>query len=116
MLSPMQQALEQIEQLLRGYGHTYEANLAAIARNAFERDRKAACRALNSDEWWSSSRSLAAIDLAMDGGYTTRSRQDSQALRRSMIEIFTIMRAYGEHNESAEILVAQFHKWLGSRI
>lgn len=116
MLSPMQQALEQIEQLLRSCGHTYEAKLAAIARNAFERDRKAACRALKSNEWWSSSRSLAAIDLAMNGGYTTRSRQDSQALRRSMIEIFTTMRAYGEHNESAEILVSQFHEWLGSRI
>jgi hypothetical protein len=26
------------------------------------------------------------------------------------------MRAYGEHNESAEILVSQFHKWLESHI
>jgi hypothetical protein len=116
MLSPMQQALAQIEQLLRSYGHTYEANLAAIARSAFERDPRAACQTLNSEEWWSSSRSLAAIDLAMDGGYTARSRQDSHALRLSLIEIFTTMRAYGEHNESAEILVSQFHKWLESHI
>lgn len=116
MLLPMQEALVQIEQLLRSYGHTCEANLAAIARSAFERDPSAACPALNSEEWWSSRHSLAAIDLAIDGGFTARSRQDSKALRRSLIKIFTTMRAYGEHNDSAEILVSQFHKWLESHI
>jgi len=40
-----QEALAQIEQLLRSYGHICEANLAAIARSAFERDPRAACHA-----------------------------------------------------------------------
>jgi hypothetical protein len=72
----MHEALAQIARLLRSCGRTYEANLTAIARNAFERDPRAVCQARNSEEWWSGTHSLAAIDLAMDGGYTGRSLQD----------------------------------------
>lgn len=109
-------ALEQIERLLRHHGHTYEANLAAIAHAAFIDDPKAACHGINNEEWWDSRRSLAAIDLALDGGFTAQARQDAQHLRQALIEVFTTMRAYGEHNPTAEIIVSQFQKWMESRV
>lgn len=112
----MRQALDQLERLMRQYGHTYEANLAAIARARFMQDPRDACRAINSDEWWHDSRSVAAIDLAVDGGFTPAARRDAQALRQALIEIFTTMRAYGEHNDAGEIMVSQFRKWAESRI
>jgi len=112
----MQERLLEIELLLRSYGHSYEANLAAIAARRFEQDPLGTCQALNSEEWWNSNRSLAAIDLAINGGFSARSRRDSQVLRRALIAVFTTMLAYGEHNDSAEIMVSQFRKWLASRV
>jgi hypothetical protein len=112
----MRLALDLLEQLLRQYGHIYEANLAAIARAEFDSDPEAACREINRDEWWNDRRSVAALDLAVDGGFTAPARRDAQALRQALIEVFATMRAYGEHNAAAEIVVAQFHKWIESRV
>ena len=112
----MLNALAQAEQLLRQYGHVYEANLAAIARAAFEKDPRVACRSINTEEWWGGSRSLAAIDLAVDGGFAADARRDAQRLRQALIEIFTTMRAYGEYNAAGEIVVSQFQKWMDSHV
>jgi hypothetical protein len=112
----MRQALEQLERLLRDYGHVYEANLAAIARATFERDPRAACREVNSEEWWNSTRSLAAIDFAVEGGFTAGSRQDARAYRAALSEVFNTMQANGEKNEAGELIVSQFHKWMESHI
>lgn len=109
-------ALEQTEQLLRQYGHNYEANLASIARATFARDPVAACRSLNTEEWWDNRRSVAAIDLAVDGGFTPQARQDALLLRQALITVFGTMLAYGEHNDAAEIIVSQFHKWMESHV
>ncbi len=112
----MHQALETTERLLRHYGHQYEANLAAIARERFSHDPAGACRAINSEEWWNSRQSVAAIDLAVDGGFTPQARRDAQRLRQALVEIFTTMRAYGERNAAGELVVSQFSKWLESRV
>jgi hypothetical protein len=112
----MLSALAQAEQLLRLYGHVYAANLAAIARAAFEKDPQAACRTINTEEWWDGNRSLSAIDLAVDGGFTADARRDAQRLRQALIVIFTTMRAYGEHNAAGEIVVSQFQKWMDSHV
>ena len=110
------EALERTEELLRNYGHAYEANLAVIARALFERDPKAACHAINTEEWWDKATSVAAIDLAVDGGFTAQARRDAQALRQALTEIFGTMLAFGEHNTTAEIIVSQFEKWRESHI
>jgi hypothetical protein len=112
----MQEALEKAERLLRSYGYDYEANLATIALALFAKDPLAACRSINTAEWWESAQSLASIDLAVSGGFTPQSRRDAQALREALIEIFTTLRAYGEHNEAGEIIVSQFRKWMESRV
>lgn len=109
-------ALQQVETLMRDYGHTYEANLAAIAHEVFTRDPRAACRAINNDEWWENRRSVAAIDLAVDGGFTNEARLDALRLRSALIEIFTTMLAYGEHNDAGELIVSQFRKWQESHV
>ena len=111
----MQAALDQVERLLRTYHHVYGANLAALARATYAQDPRAACRMLNSDEWWDGRQSVAAIDLAVDGGFTPTARQDAQALRRALIEILTTMLAYGEENV-AELIVSQFQKWMESHV
>ena len=112
----MRQALNQAEKLLRDYGRNYEANLVAIALETFDRDPQAACREINSDEWWNGTAAVAAVDLAVAGGFTAKSRMDAQALRQALLVIFTTMRAYGEHNTAGEIVVSQFRKWRESHI
>ena len=112
----MVEALERTEELLRNYGHVYEANLAAIAHALFESDPKAACHAINTEEWWDDTSSVAAIDLAVDGGFTAQARRDAQALRQALTEVFATMLAYGENNAAAEIIVSQFEKWRESHI
>jgi hypothetical protein len=112
----MEEALVRAETLLRRYGHTYAANLAEIARDQFARDPRAACRAINSGEWWEGRDSVAAIDLAIDGGYTPAARRDAQLLRDALTTIFTTLLAYGERNSAGEIVVSQFSKWAESNV
>lgn len=112
----MHQALTDIEKLLRAYGHTYEANVASIAAAQFGDDPVAACRSINSAEWWEDSDAVASIDLALSGGFTAESRRDAQTLRTALIDVFTTLRDYGEHNDAGQIIVAQFRKWAESRL
>ena len=76
----MDNALAIAEQLLRRYGHVYEANQVAIVGRLFARDPAAACRALNHADWWDDRRSVASVDLALTGGFTGAARADAQAL------------------------------------
>ena len=112
----MHNALVIAEQLLRRYGHVYEANQVAIVGKLFAREPAAACRALNHADWWDDCRSVASVDLALTGGFTSAARADAQALRAALVEVYTTMRAHGEHNANAEIIVAQFEKWRESHV
>jgi hypothetical protein len=112
----MEDALSTIEELLRKYGHIYQANLAMIAREQFSRCAEDACRRLNDDEWWGGRGSVAAMDLAVDGGFSTESREDGKRLRNALIEVYAAMKACGQVHEQAEIVTAQFNKWLTSHV
>jgi hypothetical protein len=112
----MEEQLRTVEELLRKYGHTYQANLAMIAAEQFTRSPEQACRSLNDDEWWGGRGSVAATDLAVDGGFSTRAREDGKRLRAALIDIYATMKACGEHHEQAEIVTAQFTKWLTSHV
>ena len=59
---------------------------------------------------------MAAIDLAVEGGFTPKARQDAQALRSALIEVFTTMLAHGEQNVAGELIVSQFQKWMESHV
>lgn len=109
-------ALRQIEDLLRRYGHAYEANQAAIVGEQFQRDPLAACRMINSDDWWDHRQSVAAIDLAVAGGFTAESRRDALAFRLALIQVFETLQAFGEQNAAGELIVAQFVKWNESHV
>lgn len=112
----MQNALAKLERLLRSYHHDYEANLASIALALYATDPLAACQSINTAQWWEDSQSIASIDLAVSGGFTAQARHDARALREALIDIFTTLRAYGEHNEAGEIIVSQFRKWSESHV
>ncbi|MCB1800750.1 MAG: hypothetical protein KDI82_03585 [Gammaproteobacteria bacterium] len=112
----MLEALNEIERLLRSHGHTYHANLAGIAAVLSVKDPIAACRAINSDDWWQGADSLAALDLGLSGGFTSQARQDAHALRLALIDVFSTLLAHGECNEAGEIVVSQFRKWLESHM
>jgi hypothetical protein len=112
----MEQALGEIEALLRKYRHIYHANLAEIARQQWRRDPAAACRGLNSAGWWGKDDAVAALDLALDGGFSSEARRDGQALRRALVAVYEQMRAYGEPRAEAQIMVSQFRKWLSSSV
>lgn len=113
----VEQALTDIEALLRKYGHVYQANLADIARQQWHSDPAAACRRLNDAEWWGKDDdAVAALDLGLDGGFSGDARSDGQALRRALIVVYEQMAAYGEHHPEGEIMVCQFRKWLSSHI
>lgn len=112
----MEQALTEIEALLRKYGHVYQANLAAIAREQWHSSPAAACRRLNDAEWWGKDGAIAALDLGLDGGFSSAARSDGQTLRRALIAVYQQMATFGEHHPEGEIMVSQFRKWLSSRI
>lgn len=112
----MEAALSLIEDLLRRYGHTYQANLAMIARERLARAPSEACQMLNDPEWWDGSESIAAVDLALSGGFSAEARRDGQSLRAALIEVYATMKGLGEHNAQAELMTSQFRKWLSSHI
>ncbi len=112
----MESAPARVEKLPRSYGRTYEADLAAIARDTFAHNPPDACRQINNEEWWNDTQSLAAIDLSIDGGFSPRSREDARSLRRALIEIFITMRAYDERNETGELVICQLRKWIDSHV
>jgi len=113
---PVKRQLERVEQLLRQYDRVYHANLAMLARQAAERDPRNALAQLDSDEWWGDAESVAAIDLAIGGGFSPQARRDAMALRQDLAELYQIMVDQGVHNEKGEIMVAQFRKWLASHM
>ncbi len=108
--------LGRVEQLLRKYGQVYHANLAMLAAAAVERDLDAGVSQLDSDEWWGDADSVAAIDLAIAGGFSPEARRDAAILRRELAEAYQLMVDHGVHNEKGEIMAAQFRKWLASHI
>jgi hypothetical protein len=112
----MESALSEIEDLLRRYGHIYQANLAMLAREQLARSPEDACRAVNDDAWWGGSDSIAALDLALSGGFSPEARRDGQRLRSALIEVYKTMKGYGQHNTRAELYTAQFQKWLTSHM
>ena len=112
----MEQALTTIENLLRRYGHVYHANLAEVARQRFANEPAAACKAINNPDWWDGSEAIAAIDLAVDGGFTSEARQDAATLRAALTTVLTTMKAWGEINPTGEIAVCQFQKWQASQV
>jgi hypothetical protein len=112
----MEAALSLVEELLRQYGHPYQANLAMIAREQFARAPQEVCRRLNDEEWWGGSDAIAAVDLALIGGFSAEARRDGQRLRAALIEVYATMKGYGQHNAQAELFTSQFQKWLTSHI
>jgi hypothetical protein len=112
----MDEALDTVEQLLRKYGHTYQANLAMVAQEQFSRSPEQACRSLNDDEWWGGRESVAAADLAVEGGFSAEAREDGKRLRLALIQVYATMLVYGQRHEQAEIVIAQFKKWLTSHV
>ena len=112
----MKQHLIEIEALLRKYEHVYHANLAMTLRDAEEREPGAGLRQLDSDEWWGDSDSVAAIDLAITGGFTPEARRDAAPFRRLLTELYQVMVDHDLHNEKGEIMAAQFRKWLVSQV
>jgi hypothetical protein len=112
----MEATLSLIEDLLRQYGHTYQANLVMIARERFVHAPQDACRLMNDDEWWGGSDAIAAVDLALSGGFSADARRDGQRLRAALVEIYASMKGFGVDNEQAELMTSQFRKWLASHI
>jgi len=112
----METALSLIEELLRQYGHTYQANLAMIARERFARSPEEACRLVNDPEWWEGSDAVASVDLALSGGFSPEARRDGQRLRAALIEVYATMKGLGVLNPQAELMTAQFRKWLSSHV
>ena len=109
-------ALETVESLLRKYGHVYQANLVEIVLQHCRIDFRGACRALNSDEWWAHRNAIAACDLALDGGFSAEARADVDRFRAALVEIYATMKGQDECHAEGEIVAAQFHKWLTSRV
>ena len=112
----MEEALATIERLLRQYGHVYRANLVDSARLQWANAPQAVAIRLNTAEWWSDKNAIAAVDLAIEGGFGAQARTDGQRLRRALIMVYEHMQACGQSSTEAEIVVSQFKKWLSSAI
>lgn len=115
-LIAMNELLNQIEYLLRRHDCVYEANSVELARRELATDLEHFWTLLNSDEWWGGPDSISSIDLAIRSGFSQQGREDSRELRRLLIEVHDAMLAQGLENPKALIIVAEFRKWLASRI
>ena len=87
-----------------------------IAREQFVRAPREACRLLNDEAWWGDRDAIAAVDLALSGGFSAAARHDGQRLRAALIEVYATMKGFGEHNDQAELTTSQFRKRLTSHI
>jgi len=112
----VKERLGRVEQLLRKYDQVYQANLAMLAASAAEKGPAAGLAQLDSDEWWGNADSVAAIDLAIAGGFSPEARRDAATLRRDLADLYQLMVDHGVHNEKGEIMAAQFRKWLASHM
>lgn len=112
----MDQILARIAALLRQYEYITEANLAEWLQQQSIEDLPAVCKLMNNSDWWGEKDSIAAIDLALDGGFNRQAREDGQALRRALIELYEIMKSNGEANSQGELVISQFNKWLTSHM
>lgn len=112
----MKELFDELETLLRKYQHVYQANLAMTAGEAEQRAPGSGIQQMDSEEWWGNSKSVAAIDLAIDGGFTPESRRDAAALRKALVELYQLMADQGLSNDQGEIMAAQFKKWLASQV
>jgi hypothetical protein len=108
--------LERIERLLQAYGHVYAANHAAAARTLYRRDPEEAFRFVNGDDWWVGGDSIAAIDLAIDGGFSLRARRDARQLRADLVRLHGLAATRGQGHPTGALVVAQFRKWEASSI
>ena len=107
----MRETLLDIERLLRRHGLVYQANLAEIAAATWARSPREACPLLLSDEWWGDHGSIAAVDLAVAGGFTPEARQDGKALRAALVEVFRELRDRAGTDEHVDLVARHFHKW-----
>ncbi len=112
----MNEDLRLVEELLRRYGHGEGADRAMLARALYARDPVAGCRALSGDDWWADKDSTAAVDLGLDGGFSPEARRDGQRLRAALVAIEERLAADGHSNPQAQLIAAQFRKWLASQV
>lgn len=110
-MTAMEETLRRIEHLLREHGLVYQANLAGIAATTWARDKTRACALLLSDEWWGDHDSIAAVDLAVAGGFTPEARRDGQALRALLVEVFRQLRRSAITDDHMAVVARHFYKW-----
>ena len=110
----MRATLAEIEDLLHRYGQDYQASVVAATRHAWADDRPLALQRLTSPEWWETPDSVAAVDLAIAGGFSPQARADHDRFLRALIDVYEQMTRAGAINPRAELVVAEFRKWLAS--
>lgn len=111
----MNDDLWDVEQLLRRYGHGDRADWVMRARELYARDPERALRVVSGDDWWGGKDSIAAVDLGLDGGFSPEARRDGQRLRATLVAIEETLASVGGSNPQAQLVAAQFRKWLVSQ-
>jgi hypothetical protein len=71
---------------------------------------------LTSEEWWGDTDSVAAVDLAIEGGFSPQARRDAASLREALVDLAQGMADRGVRDPTAGIVAAQLRKWLASGI
>ncbi|MCP5137369.1 MAG: hypothetical protein H6981_11280 [Gammaproteobacteria bacterium] len=108
--------LAEIDALLRRNGCHREAEVVVFAARLWARNPIAARDEMNGDDWWHGHHGIAAIDLAIAGGFTRVARDDAQRLRDALIELREHLDAHGLNNDEADLQVRQFRKWAASHV
>ena len=108
--------LAEIEALLRAHDCQREAEVVVFAGRLWSRNPIAACEELNSDTWWHGRDGVAAVDLAIAGGFTRGARDDARRLREALIVLREYLDAHALSNEEADLQVRQFRKWAASHM
>ena len=111
----MEETLHELEALLRRHGCVLQANVVEMTRGALS--SQARLRAiLASDDWWGSEDSVAEVAPAIRGGFTPEARRDARRLRELLLAVHDFMRREGIEQPVADLLCAEFRKWLTSSL
>ncbi|RMG55157.1 MAG: hypothetical protein D6717_08495 [Gammaproteobacteria bacterium] len=111
----MEEVLQELEALLRRYDCVLQANIVEMTRGALPARRRLH-EILSSEDWWGGAGSVAEVDPAILGGFAPAARADARRLRELLLEVHAFMQDEGIEQPVADLLCAEFRKWLASNL
>lgn len=114
--SEIQETLRAIEDLLRKYTYTLEANTVMAISDVLVQDENKAYKQMIDEAWWVGEDAVAEADLSIAGGFTSEARLDQDIFQELIIKLYQHLQDKGYQSDHAQLVTSQYNKWLVSRM